>query len=99
MRQVCTALLSSSLDCGEKDVIVVGEIDVVVVSEIDVVVVGESVTYWCVPCEVNNVVTAVQNSRDIDPNEPTNMSNFVAFDCTQAAPQRLRLNEVASRNM
>ena len=71
-------VLSSSLDCGENDIVVVGEIDVVVVGEIDVVVVGdidvvvvgESVTYWRVPCEVNNVVTAVQIFRDIDPNEP-----------------------------
>ena len=37
--------------------------------------------------------------RDIDPGEPSNIISFVAFECTQAAPQSLCLNDVAFRNI
>ena len=40
-------------------------------------------------------VDVAHSPRAMDPDEPTNMSSFSAFECTQAFPQRIRLNEVA----
>ena len=38
----------------------------------------------------------VRTVRDIDPNEPVNMSLLLALEWTQAAPQSLRVNNTAS---
>ena len=45
------------------------------------------------------VTTEVQMVCDIEPDELANMDDFVAFEWTQAAPQRVCLNDVASQNM
>ena len=37
--------------------------------------------------------------REIDPYEPANMLSLLAFEWTQAAPQRFCLNDAASKNM
>ena len=36
---------------------------------------------------------------DIDPDDPANMFSFFAFEWTQAAPQRARVNDLASMNI
>ena len=42
-----------------------------------------------------NVAVAVHTVRDIDPDEPVNMSFLLAFELTQAAPQSFWLNDTA----
>ena len=46
-----------------------------------------------------NTEAGVHTSDDIDPNDPVNMAFLVAFEWTQASPQSLCWNEVASKNM
>ena len=58
-------------------------------------VIGRRDTYCRVLCVVANVHTV----RDIDPDEPLNMSFLLALDWTQAAPQSSCLNDVASPNI
>ena len=48
---------------------------------------------------VGDVVGDVHTVRDIDPGEFSNMSTFLAFDRTQAAPQRFCLNPTAFENI
>ena len=45
------------------------------------------------------VGSAVHTVRDIDPDDPTNMSFLFAFECTQAVPQSVCLNDTAPKNM
>ena len=42
-----------------------------------------------------NAGEVVHTVRDIDPDEPVNMSFLLAFELVQAAPQSFRLNDVA----
>ena len=45
----------------------------------------------------NNVVVVVPHTaRNIDPGEPANMNVLLAFEWTQASPQSVCLNDVAS---
>merc|ERR1719331_1174570 len=45
------------------------------------------------------VGSGAQVSRDIDPDEPSNMPSLLALELTQASPQRFFLKDVASANM
>ena len=45
------------------------------------------------------MVADVHAVRDIDPDDPVNMSSLLALDWTQAAPQRFRLNDDACKNI
>ena len=44
---------------------------------------------------VVGVATSLHTVRDIDPKEPANMRFLLAFESTQAAPQRFCLNDIA----
>ena len=48
---------------------------------------------------VTGVGADVHSVRDIDPDEPTNISFLLALDRTQASPQSLRLNDDAFKNI
>ena len=50
-------------------------------------------------CGENAEMAVVHTVLDIDPDEPANMTFFVAFEWTQALPQSCRLNTIAPRNM
>ena len=70
-------------------------------SEVDVVVVvaspvTDNAFILVVGVLVVDVVVVVTHTIcDIRPDDPTNMSSFSAFECTQASPHRICLNEVA----
>ena len=57
--------------------------------------IGRRDTYWRVPC----VVAVVHSVRDMDPDEPVNMSTLVALDRTHAAPHSFCLNDRACSNI
>ena len=61
--------------------------------------IGRRDTYWRVDCLVAGVATEVHTVPDIDPDDPMNISLWLAFDRTQAAPQSFWLNDTASENM
>ena len=50
-------------------------------------------------CVVAGVGSGLHSARDIDPDEPVNMSILLAFDEIQAVPQSVCLNDSASSNM
>ena len=49
--------------------------------------------------EVSHALSERSSFEGMDPCEPSNMRSFVAFEWTQAAPQSLRVNDVAPANM
>ena len=58
--------------------------------------IGRRNTYSRVACVAACEGTDVHTVRDIDPDEPSNMRYFFAFEWTQAAPQSFWLNDFAS---
>ena len=60
---------------------------------------GRRVMCWRVAGVVAGVETDVHTVTGIDPDEPINIPILLAFECTQAAPQSLRLNDAAFQNM
>ena len=50
-------------------------------------------------CGENFVGDVVHIVLDIDPDDPANITLFLALEWTQAAPQSRRWNNIASRNM
>ena len=59
---------------------------------------GRRVTCWRVASVISSVGVHVHTVRDIDPDEPVNMSFFIAFERTHAGPQSSCLNDTASQN-
>ena len=60
---------------------------------------GRRVAYWRVARVVASVGDNMCTICDIDPDDPSNMRFLLAFECTQAAPESLFLNETVPQNM
>ena len=57
--------------------------------------IGRLDTYSRMVCLVVSVAADPHTTREIDPDEPANMPFLLAFELTQAAPQRFCLNDFA----
>ena len=98
----CVRDISSRSGIGRRDtcwgdcvVVDAGMVVVVVVVVVSVeVMAGVRDAYWR-----EGVVPDLHTVRDIDPGEPSNISILLAVERTQAALQRLRLNDTAFENI